>query len=223
MILMTNPLEKAPVNRDESQYDRFEASLREAVDVPVPADLQARILARRASVHKRRWWHSPWSYLDERWITAAGLAFGLVLVAVLVFYATGLHEPGGRLKEQILAYLEQDWPQLSQRRAVPDEELEGMFHEIGARLAAPVGHVTYCEMTKIGSNPCATLIVRGRAGPVATLFIKDAYVPARIAIHTPRFRGVILPAPQGCIAVLGQPGEDLQLVESRIYKAISWL
>ena len=215
------------MNQDQPPCDRFEATLREAVDVPVPPDLRAKILARQAAERSPRWWQPPWPRLGEGWVTATAVACGLVLVLVLVtalgFYAAVLHDPEDGLREQILAYMEQDWPQLSRPGAVPDHRLEGMFHEIGAHLAAPLQRVTYCEMTRIGHRPCAVLVTRGQAGPVATLLIKDAHVPARMAIHTPHFDGVILPAPQGCIAVLGQPGEDLEVVENRVMKAISWL
>lgn len=97
--------------------------------------------------------------------------------------------PGTTSKEQVLAYVEQDWSRLSQPGSVAAEELLGLFHQIGAKLESRMKDISYCEITTMGEHPCATMVTQGQAGPVAALFIEDAYVSARVPIHTAHFSG----------------------------------
>jgi len=123
----------------------------------------------------------------------------------------------------VVAYLVQGWDSLTQVREVPDQELQGMFRDIGARLTGDLGRVAHCVIAKIGDRKGATLVLSGRLGPVAAVFVPDESVPARVMVNKDGLRGVVIPAKRGFIVIMGEPGEALAEVEDRIRYSVVWM
>ena len=202
-----------------SEQERLEQALREAMEVPVPPGLAERVLERQAQA-RQPWWRLP--VLRPAWPHAYALAV-LVLVVGVAAVLPGLFRSQVPMEEQVVAYLVQEWDSLTQVREVPDQELQGMFRDIGARLTGDLGRVNHCGIAKIGARKGATMVLAGRRGPVAAVFVPGETVAGRVMVAQDGLRGVVIPVRRGFIVIMGEPGEALAEVEDRILRSVVWM
>ena len=66
------------------------------------------------------------------------------------------------------------------------------------------------------------LVLRGRAGGVTVLLMPQEYRREPERVSSRRFSGVILPTPNGSMAVIGEKSEPLEDAARRIQGAILW-
>ncbi|MDQ2694563.1 MAG: DUF3379 domain-containing protein [Pseudomonadota bacterium] len=77
----------------------------------------------------------------------------------------------------------------------------------------------YAGVCHVRNRDGAHRVLAGRRGPVMVLILPHEPASGRQAVQSPQFFGVIVPARQGSIAVLGEAGEALQETADRVASA----
>ena len=211
------------MNENNTDDERFDQALREAINVKVSEGLAQRILNEQAKRSQRRWWTFQWLVVNPQWRYTYATAATLLLGVGIFFASPWSGLTNGTLEKQVLAYLYREYDSLTQVRDVSDAELEGMFKEIGASLTGSLGRVSHCEITEIGDRKSATVVMSGDMGPVTVVFIMDEHINDRRALENGGLSGVLVPAQKGSIAIVGEPGEGLTEIERKITGAVVWL
>jgi hypothetical protein len=91
-----------------------------------------------------------------------------------------------------------------------------------ATFGEGAGLVRYAKVCLFRGKLVPHLVVQGERGPVTVMLLRDEKVAAPMPIDEGGFRGTIVPAGDGSIAVLGQEPGDIQLVRSRVLEALQW-
>jgi len=183
----------------------LDCRLRSALLTPVADDLAARILLAQSTLSRRR-------QQRRRWLA---LAASVLLVTSLAVFFTS-HETARPLDEIVVAHIEAEVAHLSERRDVPMTQLQHVLARVGQHLHGDIGPVNYAGVCPIGRHEGAHLVVDGRQGPVTVLILPETRVVERRVIERDGWHGLILPARQGSMAIVGKPGEELEAVARRI-------
>lgn len=219
----------------------FEASLREAVDTPVPAGLAARILARHAITvsgarnmdavipldtaarHKaaNRPVHST------RWLA---LAASVLLIVGVMSIGYVNHDPGAAIGQRIVVALNDAMPRYDRMVVANEvdpnlqENLHTLMQTVGLKKVGDLGGLNYCEVKTINGKNSGVLVLPGSAGAITVIYLRDEKVKARSQIAGQAMEGVIWPDTGGSVAILGSKGETmLNDVEQRVRRSIQWL
>ena len=195
----------------------FEALLERALRIPVPAQGAAEVAAPRA---RRR----PVRYLAlaASVLVAAGVWLGVRQDTV----------PGGpQLTADVLEHVTHDGPyqggsavpRIRQAVTVEAARFDGVLERAGARRNGDIGQVTYVQLCPFRGHQVAHFAIEGAAGPVTVMLLPDEQVSEPMMFMEDGFEGTIVPLRiGGSMAVIGQPGEDLELIQERLIDAIQW-
>ena len=183
----------------------FERTLGEAARIPVPESLASRVLVahgvaleRGSRVRRRR----------LRVALAAGVALGLI--------ASWLGLKREPLERAVLGHIDAERPHLADRRDLSPEQVNHVLAPLAIAVEAGLGQVHYAGTCRIRRHLGAHLVLPGEKGPVTVLFMPDERVAGRLPVRGARFQGIIVPAGRGSMAIVGEPGEPLEGIESRL-------
>lgn len=175
------------------------------VDAPAPAP--ARVPARGAGPR----------HAARLWALAASL---LCAVAVGVLLLAGGDQRA--LAAEVVAHLAEEPDSWAQQRPVPQSALDLVLRRAGVRLdRADVGEVVYASACWFRDRYVPHLVVQTATGPVTVLVL--AGEPARRVEHFREggYSGVIAPAPNGAVAVLGRGTTDVEEPLRRVQRALA--
>ena len=149
---------------------------------------------------------------------AASLVVGLAIASVI-----WLSLPSVSLARDVVEHVVHEPLSLS-GPAVPVDEaaLRRTLAAADARLGEGAGLVRYAMVCLFRGKLVPHLVVQGERGPVTVMLLRDEKVSAPMPIDEGGFRGTIVPAGKGSIAVLGQEPGDIQLVRNRVLEALQW-
>lgn len=187
----------------------FERTLESAVRIPVPEGLASRILVAHGVglEGSRRARH-----LRLRLTFAASAAMGLAVSWLVLRPAP--------LDRAVIAHIDQERSHLADRRDLSPDEVNQVLAPLGISVEAGVGRVHYAGTCRIRRHVGAHLVLKGEKGPVTVLLMPGEPVGRRLTVHDAEFRGIIVPAGEASIAIVGQPGEALDDVERRLRLAV---
>lgn len=189
----------------------FERTLGEAVKVPVPEGLASRILV----AHTMR--------LDgERRAQAQRRRFGLVFAAGVTAAAVGswVALRPTPLERAVFAHIDEERSHLGDRRDMSHEQVNRLLEPLGIVVEAGVGRVHYAGTCRIRKHLGAHLVLEGAKGPVTVLLLPAEPVAGSLEIGDADFRGIVVPAGQGSMAIVGERGEPLESIEQRLRRAV---
>lgn len=192
-------------HRDEcSNCQRFENELlglderlHEAFAIPVPENLDARILLKQSFAGRKRD-HRPW-----RWV---GIAASLVLAAVLL--TAVLRPPSATaLEQKLVAHVGTEEQMAAMRTTRFDAAtIERILIEAGIDVNVRLEDVVHAAPCFIDGTRIAHLIVRNNSGDT-TVLLTPFEVPSRSLFTAAGWSGIVEPASFGAVAVLA-PGSD---------------
>lgn len=187
----------------------FERGLEDAVRIPVPEGLASRILVAHgvgleASRRARR----------------RRLRLSLAASAAMGSAASWLVLRQAPLDRAVIAHIERERSHLAERRDLSPEQVNQVLAPLGISVAVGVGRVHYAGTCRIRKDVGAHLVLQGENGPVTVLLMPGEPAGRRLTVHDAEFRGIIVPAGQGSIAIVGQPGEALAGIERRLRLAV---
>jgi hypothetical protein len=90
------------------------------------------------------------------------------------------------------------------------------------RLRPGAGDVTYAARCVFDGRVVPHLVVRTASGPVTVLMLRHRSVARPLHFDEQGYQGVVLDAPRGAIAVVGQDVADLDAVAQRVVAAVDW-
>jgi hypothetical protein len=100
--------------------------------------------------------------------------------------------------------------------------LAGVLDPDGTRLRPDVGDVTFAARCVFDGHVVPHLVVRTPAGPVTVLMLRHRTIAKPLHFAEQGYEGVVLPAPKGSIAVVGEGIADLDAVARKVYDAVDW-
>jgi len=179
----------------------LEANIRRALEEP-PAAARAR--ERRRLVAAR-----------SGWALAAS-----VLLAVLVTLAVWGLRPSNSLAKEVVAHVIAEPQSWASKDAVSAHALDEVLRKSGVLLDATPYSVVYANSCWFRGHYVPHLVVRTAHSLVTVLILRNEKVDTRQIFDEDGLSGVIVPAAQGSIAVLGEGSAQLDAVAEQMRVAV---
>ena len=202
------------------ELDGFEVLLRRALEVPVPPRAApvpdaapatvVPLPAVRRSLHPARWFA----------LAASVAAVAVLAAALLTFY------PRAALSTALVGHMSHEpdsWAVTPV--AVPDGALAYVLGRSGVRLAAGAAQISYAHSCWFRGWFVPHLVVQTGHGPMTVMVLRHEHVTAATPIDEGGYRGVIVPAGRGSIAVLSRSGAgpaEVDSVAARVAAAVTF-
>jgi Protein of unknown function (DUF3379) len=194
--------ECADCARLHAELVALNARVRTALLIPVPA-AAAPIPLRRPLV--------PYGL-------AAAAALGAVLLATLFVAA-----PRDALARAVAVHADHEPAAFSATLEVPDATVRGILAQSHVELLAGGPAVAYASSCPLRGHTVPHLAVRAAHGNVVVMVLPEERVTTRQSFAENGYRGVLVPAARGSIAILSPTGEDLDEVISQVASRIRYL
>ncbi len=160
-----------------------------------------------------------------RWTTPAwvGLAASVVLATVIGVRMINTGTEQDTLAEQVIAHLDYEPGALTVTDvAVSEERLYSVVRPAIATLDRDLGLITYAMSCKINGREVPHLVMQGKKGPVTILLMPEEMVDMLISLESESIEGVILPVGNGSIAIIGERGERIDELKTRVTETVKW-
>ncbi len=196
-----------------AELDAFESQLARALRVPVPAralptqaELEAApgvtVTPLKVAARVRR--VPVWFALAATGVVAAVLVATLLTIYPRNALATALV---GHVINEPASWTVTD-------AAVPAESVAYVLNRSGVVLAPGGAPITYAQSCMFRGWYVPHLVVQTKAGPVTVMPLRHEHVARPMTIDEAGYRGVIVPAGTGAVAVLSRGGTDPKAVEA---------
>ena len=183
----------------------MDATIRRALEVPV-------MDRPRASVPRARPMPAP-----RRWLALAAS----IVAGVLVGSVLWIGGPRASLAREVLNHVEQEPHSLTATHSDP-AVVGRVLQAGGIRLRPGAADVVYANSCPFRGRIVPHLVVRTAQGPVTVLVLRDEALARPVRVNDAGFRGSLVPAGPGSIAVLGDRRSDLSEITARLASAIEW-
>jgi hypothetical protein len=144
----------------------------------------------------------------------AGIAVGVSLLVVAPRVSVA-REVFGHVTGEIVETLKPTAP-------LSASQLDAVLGPEGLRLRPAAGDVTFAARCTFDGRVVPHLVVRTQDGPVTVLLLRHRTIGKPMRLAEQGYEGVVLPAPKGSIAVVGQGVADLDAVAQRVFDAVDW-
>ena len=166
------------------------------------------------------------SIAPKRRLTAPAwlaVAATVTIAAFIGFRLDGPDLSDATLAEQILDHLDHEkGSMVVSDRPVSDARLARVVPARIANMDHSAGLITYAQSCKINGVEVPHLVIQGERGPVTILLMPGQAVDGPEAIEGDAINGVILPVGDGSIAIIGEEGERLDLIEDKVKNSVTW-
>jgi hypothetical protein len=157
--------------------------------------------------------------------TAPRRSFALAASVVLALVLAGgawIFRPQDALADEVLAHVEHEASAWEQRETVATEAVADVLRRAGVEFDTSVP-VTYASSCPFRGRRVPHLVVQTGDGPVTVLLLSGEKVPRRRAFSEDGYRGVLLPAGEGSIAVLARgAGAPPDALAAQMVNAVRW-
>ena len=152
-----------------------------------------------------------------RWSMAASLLVAVAAAVVWVGY------PRESLAREAVSHALGEPDSLRRTSAVVSErELTEVLEQAHVRLKPGMGPVSYATVCPFRGHRVPHFVVQTDKGPVTVLLLRDEPAVTKPQTFTEgKFQGVIMPAPQGVLAVLGENTPDMEVAQ-RVLAAVEY-
>ncbi|MGE3600628.1 MAG: DUF3379 family protein [Dehalococcoidia bacterium] len=152
-----------------------------------------------------------------RWAAAAG-----VVAASLLGLLLWVSAPRESFAEQLVAHIEEEPYALVRGEQVERALLDDVLARSGVRMKRGVGTISFAMNCWFRGRYVPHLVVQDDRGPVTVLVLaEESGVTRREAFQEGEYRGVVVPAPRGAVAVLAQSAQAEQVAE-RFLQAVEY-
>jgi hypothetical protein len=148
---------------------------------------------------------------------AASLVVGAAVGVVLLVSA-----PRASIAREVIGHVAHEPGAVNATAPLAPVALAGVLDPDGTRLRPGIGDVTFAARCVFDGHVVPHLVVQSPEGPVTVLMLRHRTIAEPIRIDAQGYRGVVLPAPQGAIAVVGTGIADIDGVARTVFDAIDW-
>ena len=124
------------------------------------------------------------------------------------------------LNEFVLAHIDHEVEHLQNRVSVSPLRLEQFYQAFDSDFLGLLPDVVYAEKCWMRTGFGLHLIVSGKQGPLTVLLMPNEPVEMVQAVQSGRFTGKIFPLRQGSIALVGNPGESIDMLVEKLRMAM---
>lgn len=194
---------------------RLDRRLHEALLVPVPEDLEARILLRQA-------FQEPRQHPARRrpvWALAASvlLVLGLAFSGGWIYY-----DAQKALERDVIAVVNTATYAMDARGPVSPEQVATAFEPIGFRLTESLGKVSFAGKCLVQGKVAGHMILRRDGQPITLIFIPDRLRLHLASFASDRWRGMLVPVESGTVAIVAPPEQALGELSRRVKRLVHW-
>jgi hypothetical protein len=209
-------LEKCPsCSAYASDMHQLDQRLRDALAVPVP-EVELPLgpyPATRASAAPGGGLRG--SAATRRFALAASVAGVAVLVGLLW---VGVPRPS--LASAVVAHMAEEPDAWSTTAVLSKAEIDEVMARSRLRLAHDLSDVTYANSCWFRGRHVPHIVVQTSDGPVTVLVLPEEPVERSTRFDEGGYRGALVPAPRGSIAVLARDGAGVEQIAKRVMAAI---
>ncbi|OGI40262.1 MAG: hypothetical protein A2140_00705 [Candidatus Muproteobacteria bacterium RBG_16_62_13] len=186
------------------EQNRLERQLSAALRVATPDGMHARILLRQNLVeaHTRR--------------RHLAMAASILLTVGIVGTLAWLTQLPPSIDRAVLEHVREEPDHLKASARLSPREVNTALGPLGVTLTGAPGEIRYAGVCDIRKKPGGHLVIAGRQGPVTVLLLPSEKTSAARRFRDGEWRGLILPANTGSMAIVGHPGEDLDEIARRL-------
>jgi hypothetical protein len=179
----------------------LDANIRRALERPPESAARLRFTA-------------PW----RPWALAAS-----VLLATLAVLAVWLARPSDTLAREVVAHVQEEPESWLARRHVDAQSIDSALRGAGVKLDITSDRISYAQSCWFRDHYVPHLVVQTAQGPVTVLILRNQQVSTRRSFHEQGMSGVIVPAPQGSIAVLARDGANVDAAAAQMQQEVRWV
>ena len=139
-----------------------------------------------------------------------------VLLAMLAVLAVWLGRPSDTLAREVVAHVQEEPESWLARQHVDAHSIDAALRGAGVKLDITSDRISYAQSCWFRDHYVPHLVVQTAQGPATVLILRNQQVRARRSFHEGGMSGVIVPAPQGSIAVLTRGGADTDAVAEQM-------
>jgi hypothetical protein len=154
---------------------------------------------------------------------AASLVLAVGFVVSTVQYSPSADELA--MHDAMIEHLVHEEPRYADAQPIEWSEVEAVLASANIKLQLPANTliVTFANLCGLGSNRRAVhLVTIGEHGPVSMLLIHSPPIGGNMEVQDNRFKGRIVPASSGTMAVVGEKDEQLEKFESLLKNNVQW-
>jgi F0F1-type ATP synthase membrane subunit c/vacuolar-type H+-ATPase subunit K len=153
----------------------------------------------------------------RRFALAAGAA-GVAILVGLLWAAF----PQQSLASAVVAHMAHEPDAWSTTAVLSGAQVDEVMARSRLRLARGLPHITYANSCWFRGRHVPHFVVQTDDGPVTVLVLPEEPVAQPIHFDEGGYRGTLVPAPRGSIAVLARDGTDVEQVAKRVMDAIAY-
>ena len=146
-----------------------------------------------------------------------------MLLAMLAVLSVWLLRPSDTLAREVVAHVQEEPDSWLARQHVDAQSIDNTLRNAGVKLDITSDRISYAQSCWFRDHYVPHLVVQTAQGPVTVLILRNQHVSARRSFHEAGMSGVIVPAPQGSIAVLTRGGASIDAVAAEMQRDVSWL
>ena len=146
-----------------------------------------------------------------------------VLLATLAVLAVWLARPSDTLAREVVAHVQEEPESWLARQHVDAQGIDSALRGAGVKLDITSDRITYAQSCWFRDHYVPHLVVQTAQGPVTVLILRNQHVSTRRSFHEQGMSGVIVPAPQGSIAVLTRNGANVEAVAAQMQQEVRWV
>jgi hypothetical protein len=143
----------------------------------------------------------------------AGAAVGVVLLVSV---------PRASIAREVIGHVAHEPGAMISTAPLEPAALAEILDPDGTRLRRGAGEVTFAARCEFDGHVVPHLVVRTPDGPVTVLMLRHRTIAEPIRIDREGYRGVVLPAPKGAIAIVGSGIADIDGVARTVFDAVDW-
>jgi len=196
-----------PCARHQDELRAMDGVIQRALRIELPREKAAPAAAPDPTAPRRRLFAIAASLV-------AGIAIGIVLL---------VSAPRESVAREVMDHFTREKAEsLAMTEPLTPAALAGVLDPDGTRLKPGVGDVTFAARCTFDGHVVPHLVVRTPEGPVTVLMLRHRTIARPMHLAEQGYEGVVLPAPKGSIAVVGEGIADLDAVAKKVYDAVDW-
>jgi hypothetical protein len=146
-----------------------------------------------------------------------------VLLAMLAVLSVWLLRPSDTLAREVVAHVQEEPESWLARQHVDAQSIDEALRGAGVKLDITSDRITYAQSCWFRDHYVPHLVVQTAQGPVTVMILRNQQVSGRRTFHEAGMSGVIVPAPQGSMAVLTRGGASVDAVAKQVQQDVRWL